>query len=52
MWADDDVYSDVKWSKWLERALTGARPAVIFKGARIFFPEERWQQFNDELRKF
>jgi pimeloyl-ACP methyl ester carboxylesterase len=52
VWADDDVYFDVKWSKWLEKALPGARPPVIFKGARIFFPEERWQQFNDELRKF
>jgi hypothetical protein len=23
---------------------------IEFEGARIFFPEERWQDFNEELR--
>jgi hypothetical protein len=23
---------------------------VEFEGARIFFPEERWEEFNQELR--
>ena len=52
VWGDDDVYFDVKWSVWLEKALPGAKRRVVFEGARIFFPEERWHQFNDELRKF
>ena len=52
VWGDDDVYFDVKWSTWLEKALPGAKRRVVLEGARIFFPEERWQQFNDELRKF
>jgi hypothetical protein len=30
----------------------GAKRRVVFKGARIFFPEERSQQFNQELRSF
>jgi hypothetical protein len=24
---------------------------VEFEGARIFFPEERWQEFNREVRE-
>jgi pimeloyl-ACP methyl ester carboxylesterase len=52
VWGDADVYFDVKWSTWLEKALPGAKRRVVLEGARIFFPEERWQQFNDELRKF
>lgn len=52
VWGDDDVYFDVKWSQWLEKALSGTRRRVVFKGARIFFPEERPEPFNDELRAF
>jgi hypothetical protein len=29
--------------------LSLARRRVEFKGARIFFPEERWEEFNKEL---
>lgn len=49
VWGTDDVYFDVKWSRWLADAIPGARPPVEFKGARIFFPEERWADFNKEL---
>lgn len=52
VWGDDDVYFDVKWSQWLERTLPNARRRVVLKGARIFFPEERPQEFNRELRGF
>ena len=52
VWGDDDIYFAVKWSEWLEKALPGAKRRVVFKGARIFFPEERSQQFNQELRSF
>ena len=52
IWGDDDIYFDVKWSKWLEEALSGTRRRVVFEGARIFFPEERSQRFNEELRSF
>jgi hypothetical protein len=44
------VYFDVKWSRWLADTILGARRRVEFKGARIFFPEERWEEFNKELR--
>ena len=49
-WGTDDVYFDVKWSRWLADTIPGARRRVEFKGARIFFPEERWAEFNKELR--
>jgi pimeloyl-ACP methyl ester carboxylesterase len=49
-WGTDDVYFDVKWSHWLADAIPGTRRRVEFEGARIFFPEERWSEFNRELR--
>ena len=52
VWGDSDVYFDVKWSQWLEKTLGGPTRRVVLKGAHIFFPEERAQQFNQELRAF
>lgn len=49
VWGTDDVYFDVKWSRWLADTIPGAR-RVEFEGARLFFPEERWGDFNKELR--
>jgi pimeloyl-ACP methyl ester carboxylesterase len=50
VWGTDDMYFDVKWSHWLARTIPGTRRRVEFEGARIFFPEERWREFNTELR--
>lgn len=50
VWGTDDVYFDVKWSHWLAANIPGVRRRVEFQGARIFFPEERWEDFNKELR--
>jgi len=50
VWGTDDAYFDVKWSRWLADTIPGTRRRVEFKGARIFFPEERWEDFNNELR--
>jgi pimeloyl-ACP methyl ester carboxylesterase len=50
VWGTDDVYFDVKWSHWLAESIPGTRCRVEFQGARIFFPEERWEEFNQELR--
>ena len=50
VWGTDDVYFDVKWSHWLADNIPGTRRRVEFKGARIFFPEERWEEFDKELR--
>jgi pimeloyl-ACP methyl ester carboxylesterase len=51
VWGTDDVYFDVKWSHWLANTIPGVRRRVEFQGARIFFPEERWAAFNQELRR-
>jgi pimeloyl-ACP methyl ester carboxylesterase len=50
VWATEDVYFDLKWSHWLADNIPGTRRRVEFQGARIFFPEERWQDFDKELR--
>jgi len=52
VWGTDDIYFDVKWSRWLADAIPGTERRVEFKGARIFFPEERQEEFNRELRGF
>jgi pimeloyl-ACP methyl ester carboxylesterase len=50
VWGTDDVYFDLKWSHWLADNIPGTTRRVEFKDARIFFPEERWREFNQELR--
>ncbi len=51
VWGTDDIYFAVKWSQWLAATIPGTRRRIEFEGARIFFPEERWSDFNAELRK-
>ena len=50
VWGTDDIYFDVKWAYWLSENIPGTRRRIEFEGARIFFPEERWEAFNRELR--
>ena len=50
VWGTDDVYFDVKWSRWLADNIPGTRRRVELKDARVFFPEERPAEFNQELR--
>jgi len=50
VWGTDDVYFDVKWSHWLADTIPGTRKRVEYAGARLFFPQERWADFNQELR--
>lgn len=52
VWGTDDVYFDVKWSHWLSETIPGTKRRIEFEGARIFFPEERMEDFNRELRNF
>ena len=51
IWGTDDVYFGVEWSKWLAETIPGTRRRLEFDGARIFFPEERWTDFNKALRE-
>jgi pimeloyl-ACP methyl ester carboxylesterase len=49
-WATDDVYFPVKWAHWLAETILGAKSPVEPEGARLFFPEERTDEFNQLLR--
>src|SRR5580692_10484369 len=50
VWGTDDVYFPVKWAFWLAETIPGAKPPVELEGARLFFPEERAEEFNRLLR--
>jgi pimeloyl-ACP methyl ester carboxylesterase len=52
VWGTGDVYFDVRWSHWLANTIPGTQRRLEFKDARIFFPEERPEDFNRELRDF
>jgi pimeloyl-ACP methyl ester carboxylesterase len=51
VWGTDDIYFDVKWSHWLAATIPGTRRRAELDGARLFFPEERWEAFNGALRE-
>jgi pimeloyl-ACP methyl ester carboxylesterase len=50
VWGTDDVYFPVKWAHWLAKTIPGAKAPVELEGARLFFPEERADEFNQLLR--
>ena len=50
VWGTDDIYFPVKWAYWLADTIPGAAEPVELAGARIFFPEERADVFNELLR--
>jgi pimeloyl-ACP methyl ester carboxylesterase len=50
-WAADESGVDAK-SQWLDKAISGIRRQVQFRGAKLYFPEERWNDFNEELRNY
>lgn len=52
VWATDDVFFPVKWAYWLRGAIPGARPVIELNGAKLFFPEERPDEFIQALRSF
>ena len=50
VWGTGDVFFNVKWSHWLAETIPGTTKRIELNGARMFLPEERSQQLNDELR--
>jgi pimeloyl-ACP methyl ester carboxylesterase len=50
VWGTGDSSFDVKWSHWLAETIPGTRRRVELGGARLFLPEERVRELNDELR--
>lgn len=49
-WGTDDIYFPIEWADWLAVTIPGTRRTVRLHGAHIFFPEERWREFNRDLR--
>ena len=52
IWGTDDVFFATEWAYWLKDALPGAREVVEIVGAKLFFPEERPELFNTQVRRF
>jgi pimeloyl-ACP methyl ester carboxylesterase len=48
-WGTEDIFFDLSWSHWLQNTIAGSR-RLEFKGGRIFFPEERANEFNEVVR--
>lgn len=51
VWGTADVFFPVKWAYWLRGAIPGARPVIELDGAKLFFPEERPEEFALALRE-
>jgi pimeloyl-ACP methyl ester carboxylesterase len=52
VWGTDDVFFPVAWAGWLEATIPGVIRSVRVEGARLFFPLERPEDLNRELRAF
>jgi pimeloyl-ACP methyl ester carboxylesterase len=52
VWATDDVFFPVEWAGWLEATIPGVTQSARVEGARLFFPLERPEDLNRELRQF
>lgn len=50
LWGTADGFFDVTWARWLEETIPGARPVVEIPGAKLFFPEERYDLLSDQVR--
>ncbi|HEV3490182.1 MAG TPA: alpha/beta hydrolase [Reyranella sp.] len=50
VWGTADIFFPVKWAYWLRGAIPGARQVVELEGAKLFFPEERPDEFVQALR--
>lgn len=52
VWALDDMYFDVRWAYWLKDTIPGVERVVEVPGAKLFFPEDRPDEFVKPLRTF
>jgi pimeloyl-ACP methyl ester carboxylesterase len=51
VWGTGDEFFDVVWARWLADTIAGTARCVELEGARLFFPAERFEAFNAELRR-
>ena len=50
VWGTADEFFDPSWAHWLAATIAGTVRCVELEGAKLFFPAERPQVFNAELR--
>jgi len=50
VWGNDDVFFPERWAHWLADLIPGVRKVEILDAARLFFPEERADEFNALVR--
>jgi len=50
VWGNDDIFFPERWAHWLADTIPGVRKVEILNAARLFFPEERADEFNALLR--
>jgi pimeloyl-ACP methyl ester carboxylesterase len=50
VWGNDDVFFPVRWAHWLADTIPGVRKVEILNAGRLFFAEERADEFNGLLR--
>jgi pimeloyl-ACP methyl ester carboxylesterase len=52
VWGTADDFFDVAWARWLADTIPGTVRCVELEGAKLFFPAERPEALNAELREF
>jgi pimeloyl-ACP methyl ester carboxylesterase len=50
VWGTADEFFDLSWAHWLAATIAGTVRCVELEGAKLFFPAERPEVFNAELR--
>ena len=51
VWGTADIFFPLKWAYWLFDTIPGCRRVVTLEGAKLFFPEERPDEFASVLRE-
>jgi pimeloyl-ACP methyl ester carboxylesterase len=52
VWGTEDVFFEVDWAYWLRDTIPGAEEVVEIPGGKLFFPDERAEEFLPHLRRF
>ena len=52
VWGPEDPFFPIEWAHWLHDALPNAEPVIELEGAKLFFPEERPEEFNAHIHAF
>ena len=51
VWGTADIFFPLKWAYWLFDTIPGCRRVITLAGAKLFFPEERPDEFAPALRE-